>query len=187
LLLAGCGLNGLRGEPGMPPEQQVSLVTDRVVLAPRTQGASEAIVAFAAAEAARADAALRAPGGLAAETGRAAAETAYQQQVGPGLNIDDPFTRFGLVARRWLAAEVDAGRVTPAQAQVALARVLDEVALARARRENFAPAAPFLRRVLWAAAPGTTMESLQRETALYREHYLQCPSERSWGTVSSTC
>ena len=125
--------------------------------------------------------------GLAAAADRAAAETAYQEAVRPTLDLTDPFTQFLLAARLWLAGEVDAGRVAPGPALEAVARLRAEVGVLRARRENFAPAAAHLRRTLWAAAAGTTLEGLQRETELYRRYRLDCPTERTWGRVESAC
>jgi hypothetical protein len=52
---------------------------------------------------------------------------------------------------------------------------------------TFAPAAVHLRRTLWAATPGITLESLQREGELYRRFRLGCPTERAWGNVHTIC
>jgi len=187
LLLGGCGWSGLALQSEMPVEQQTSLVFQRVTLFPLTVGVSEGIAIAATTEAGRREAILGAPGGLAAAADRAGAEAAYQDQVRPSLDLDDPFTRFLLETRLWLAGEADAGRVAPADALAVLARMRAEVAVYRARRENFAPAAPSLRRTLWAAVPGANLEALQRETQLYQQYRLGCPSERAWGSVTSTC
>ena len=187
LLLAGCGWSGLVLQADMPAEQQANLVFQRVILLPLTAGGSEVVAIGAAVQASRRDAALGAPGGLEAAADRAGAEAAYQDRIGTSLDLEDPFTRFLLATRLWLAGEVDAGRMAPADALAVLARMRTEVGVYRARRENFTPAAPSLRRALWAAAPGATLESLQRETQLYRRYRLDCPSERTWGSVTSTC
>ena len=187
LLSAGCGIRALVPDRNMPAEQVASIAVQRVVLFPLTAGSSEVALAVAASQASRREAVLGGAGGLAAAAGRPGAEAAYQDPIGPSLDLDDPFSRFILAARLWLAGEVDAGRMTEAQAQEALARIRAEVGVLRARRENFAPAAVHLRRTLWAVAPGTTLEGLQRESELYRRYRLGCPTERSWGTVQSLC
>ncbi len=187
LLLAGCGWSGLALDANMPAEQRANLITQRVFLFPLTVGTSEVAALVAGVEAGRREAALGAPGGLAAAADRAAAETAYQEGIRPVLDVTDPFTRFVLASRLWLAGEADAGRMAPAEAAEAVARIRAEVGALRARRENFAPAAAHLRRTLWAAAPGTTLEGLQRETELYRRYRLDCSTERTWGRVESAC
>jgi hypothetical protein len=187
LLLGGCGWSGLALQADMPAEQKANLVFQRVILFPLTVGVSEGIAVAATIDAGRREAVLGAPGGLAAAADRAGAEAAYQDQIRPSLDLEDPFTRFLLETRLWLAGEVDAGRAAPGDALAVLARMRAEVAVYRARRENFAPAAPSLRRSLWAAVPGATLESLQQETQLYRRYRLDCPSERTWGSVTSTC
>jgi hypothetical protein len=171
----------------MPAEQQANLVFQRVILFPLTVGVSEGIAIASTVEAGRREAILGAPGGLAAAADRAGAEDAYQDQIRPRLDLDDPFTRFLLETRLWLAGEVDAGRVAAGDALAVLERMRAEVAQYRARRENFSPAGPSLRRTLWAAVPGATLESLQRETQLYGRYRLDCPSERTWGSVTSAC
>jgi len=187
LLLAGCGIGALVPDANMPAEQRANLIFQRAVLFPLTAGTSEVAVAVAGSRAARREAALGAPGGLSAPAERAAAETAYQAAMGAALDPEDPFTRFVLASRLWLAGEVDAGRMASADALEAVARVRAEVGALRARRENFSPAALHLRRTLWAAAPGITPEGLQRETEVYRRYALGCPSERTWGRVESGC
>lgn len=187
LLLGGCGISALVPTTEMPSEQQASIVFQRAVLAPLTLGGSEIAIALAGGEMDRREAALRAPGGLGAAADRAAAEAAYQEHIRPGLAMEDPFTRFILAARLWLAGEVDAGRLAPAAVQEAVVRIRGEVWASRARRENFAPAAVSLRRALWREAPGAALESLQRETVIYRQLRLDCPTERTWGDVTAQC
>ena len=187
LLLAGCGISALVPDAGMPVEQRANLYFQRAVLFPLTAGASEVAVGLAGAEADRREAALRAPGGLAAPADRTAAETAYQEGLRRALDLTDPFTRFVLASRLWLAGEVNAGRMAPADALGAVAAIQAEVERLRARRENFASASVHLRRTLWAAAPGTNLEGLQRETELYRRFRLDCPTARTWGRVESIC
>jgi len=186
-LLAGCGIGALAPNAEMPAEQWAGIVAQRVALAPMTAGGSEVAVFLAAREIDRREAALQAPGGLGAAVDWPTAEASYQDQVRPALDLDDPFTRFLLAARLWLAGEVDAGRIAQAQAREALAQIRLEVWRLRARRENFAPAAVHLRRTLWAATPGITLESLQREGELYRRFRLGCPTERAWGNVHTIC
>lgn len=187
LLLAGCGISALVPDATMPVEKRANVYFQRAVLFPLTAGASEVAVAVSGAEAARREAALAAPGGLGATADRAAAETAYQENLRPALDARDPFTRFVLESRLWLAGEVDGGRMAPADALTAVARIRAEVVALRARRENFAPAAVHLRRALWAAAPGAALEGLQREIELYKRFRLDCPTERTWGRVESAC
>jgi len=187
VLLGGCGISALVSEPEMPVEQRATLYFQRLTLLPLTAGVSEVAVAVTGVETWRREAALAAPGGFAAASDRAAAEAAYQEGLRSALDLGDPFTRFVLAARAWLAGEVDAGRMAPAAAAAALEGLRAEVRTLRARRENFAPAAVYLRRALWQAAPGATLESLQRETELYRRYRLDCPTERTWGRVDSAC
>ena len=187
LLSAGCGISALVPDRNMPAEQVASIAVQRVVLFPLTGGSSEVALAVAAVQASRREAVLAGAGGLAAPAGRGGAEAAYQDQIRPSLDLGDPFTRFVLATRLWLAGEVDAGRMTEAQAQEVLGHIRAEVSVLRARRENFAPASVHLRRTLWAVAPGTTLGSLQRESELYRRYRIECPTERSWGTVQSFC
>lgn len=187
LCCAGCGISALVPTTEMPLEQQVGVVGQRVMLAPLTLGGSEIAVALAGGKIDRREDALRAPGGLDAALDRATAEGAYQDRVRPTLDMADPFTRFVLAARLWLAGEVDAGRLESAAARDAVTRIRGEVWTARAGRENFAPAAVSLRRSLWAAVPSATLESLQRETEIYRRYRLYCPTERTWGDVTSHC
>jgi hypothetical protein len=186
-LLTGCGISALVPTREMPVEQQVSIVAQRMVLFPLTITGSEIALAVKTHERSEREAALRASGGLEAAADQAGAETAYQDRIRPSVDLTDPFTRFVLEARLWLAGELDAGRLTLAQAFEALDRVRLEVLVLRARRENFAPASFSLRRTLWAAGPGITMEGVQRETELFRRYRLDCPTERIWGDVVSQC
>ena len=187
LLASGCGISALVPAREMPVEQQVSIVAQRMVFFPLTVTGSEIALAVKTSDRSQREAAPRAPGGLEAAADRASAERAYQDRLRPSLDLADPFTRFVLEARLWLAGEVDAGRLTAAQAFEALDRVRLEVLVLRARRENFAPASFSLRRTLWAAGPGITLEGLQRETELYRRYRLDCPTEVTWGDVASYC
>ena len=186
-LLAGCGISALVPTREMPVEQQVSIVAQRMVLFPLTITGSEIALAVKTYERSQREAVLRAPGGLDAAADRASTEMAYQDRTRPSLDLGDPFTRFVLEARLWLAGELDAGRLTPAQAFEALDRVRLEVLVMRARRENFAPASFSLRRTLWAAGPGVNLEGVQRETELFRRYRLDCPTEVTWGDVASYC
>jgi len=186
-LLTGCGISALVPTTAMPTEQRTHLVFQRVVLAPLTFGGSELAIYMAGDELDRREAALRAPGGLGAAADRAVAERAYQEQLRPALDMEDPFTRFILASRLWLAGEVDGDRLAPEAAQEAVRRLRAEVWAYRARRENFAPAAVSLRRLLWQEAPGATLESLQRESVIYRQLRLNCPTERTWGDVTAHC
>ena len=187
LLLTGCGISALVPTTEMPAEQRASIVFQRAVLAPLTGFGSEIAIAVAGSAIDRREGALRAPGGLGAAVDRVAAETAYQDQIRTALDMEDPFTRFVLAARVWLASEVDGGRLAPAAAQEAVARLRTEVWTYRARGENFAPAMVSLRRSLWRESPGATLDSLAREGAIYRQYRLDCPTERAWGDVSTRC